>query len=133
MKSVFGHSEAVASGPDDIIDTSHLVDDEADEANSYADDGGDIRYLKPQGDRLVTVLDDVPGEVKKGKIIVIAEQKRPQFGTVVMAGADVKSGDLGTGARVCFGRYSGIEVELDGVTYNIIRETDVLATVENSE
>ncbi len=96
-----------------------------------AEDGGDISYLKPQDDRIVVILADVPGEVTKGKIIVMSEQKRPQFGTVLVAGPNVKSNDIVQGAVICFGRYSGVEVEYAGETYNIIRESDVLAVVGN--
>jgi chaperonin GroES len=34
-----------------------------------------------------------------------------------------------TGDKVLYGKYAGTEVELDGVKYLIMRQTDILATI----
>lgn len=127
MKHLFSGDEIAIEREDDRIEV--LVDTDGEEADTLMSDGGDIAILKPQDDRIVVMLDEVPGEVRKGKIIVVTETKRPQFGNVLEVGPNVKSKDIVQGARICFGRYSGVEVELAGETYNIIRETDVLAVV----
>ena len=90
--------------------------------------------IRPLHDRiLIQRLDE--GEQRVGGIIIPDTAKeKPQEGEVVAAGKgkirddgklvplDVKAGD-----RVLYGKYSGSEVTLDGETYVIVREEDVLA------
>ncbi len=71
-------------------------------------------------------------EVKKGSIIIPDTAKeKPQQGEVVAASKkldgsepDVKPGDI-----VLFGKYSGTEIEFDGVEYLIMDSTDILAII----
>lgn len=37
-----------------------------------------------------------------------------------------------TGDRILFGQYAGNEIEIDGETYLVIRESDILAIIENT-
>jgi chaperonin GroES len=72
-------------------------------------------------------------EVKKGSIIIPDTAKeKPQQGEVIAASkkidgkdADVKPGDI-----VLFGKYSGSEIEIDGVDFLIMDSTDILAIVK---
>lgn len=71
-------------------------------------------------------------EVKKGSIIIPDTAKeKPQQGEVIAASKkqdgsepDVKPGDI-----VLFGKYSGTEIELDGVEYLIMDSADILAII----
>ncbi len=90
--------------------------------------------IRPLQDRLL--LRQVEGEAKTAGGIIIPDtaKEKPQEGEVVAAGKgktndqgklvplDVKPGD-----RVLYAKYSGSEVTLDGETYVILREEDVLA------
>jgi len=90
--------------------------------------------IRPLQDRLL--LRQVEGEAKTAGGIIIPDsaKEKPQEGEVIAAGKgkmndqgklvplDVKPGD-----RVLYGKYSGNEVTLDGETYVILREEDVLA------
>ena len=90
--------------------------------------------LRPLHDRvLVQRSDDV--ENKVGKIFIPDSAKeKPQRGKVVAVGPGklLDSGVRGAlsvtvGDEVIFGKYGGSEVEIDGVEYKILRESDVLA------
>jgi chaperonin GroES len=97
-------------------------------------------HVTPLHDRiLVQQLDE--GEQQVGAIIVPDSAKeKPQRGTVIAAGKgrltdegervqlDVKAGDT-----ILFGKYSGQEIKLDGVTYLIMKEDDVLAAIEGAD
>src|SRR5258706_5829684 len=94
-------------------------------------------HVRPLHDRiLVQRLDE--GEQQIGGIIIPDSAKeKPQRGRVIAAGngkmtdegdrvtLDVKAGDT-----ILFGKYSGQEIKLDGVEYLIMKEDDVLATIE---
>jgi chaperonin GroES len=94
---------------------------------------------RPLHDRLVVRrLDD--GEQTVGGIIIPDSAKeKPQRGTVIAAGSgtirddgtrvplDVTPGDL-----ILFGKYAGQELTLDGEALLIMRESDVLAVVQNT-
>ena len=95
--------------------------------------------VRPLHDRiLVQRLDE--GEQHIGGIIIPDSAKeKPQRGTVMATGdgkltddgdrvkLDVKAGDT-----IFFGKYSGQEIKLDGVEYLIMKEDDVLATIEGA-
>ena len=95
--------------------------------------------VRPLHDRiLVQRLDE--GEQHIGGIIIPDSAKeKPQRGKVIAAGngkvtddgdrvkLDVKAGDT-----ILFGKYSGQEIKLDGVEYLIMKEDDVLATIEGA-
>ena len=92
--------------------------------------------IRPLQDRLL--LRQVEGEAKTAGGIIIPDsaKEKPQEGEVVAAGKG-KVGDNGKlvpldvkrGDRVLYGKYSGTEVTVDGETFVILREEDVLAVV----
>ncbi len=96
--------------------------------------------LIPLSDRVVVLLDETNGGIsKRGKVWTVQEEKKPMFGTVVDVGPgrtteagciSEMADEIKPGARICFGRYSGVEVEIGGETFHLIRETDVLAVVQ---
>ncbi len=89
--------------------------------------------IKPLADRVI--VKPAEKETMKGGIIIPDTAKeKPQQGTIVAVGPgsvsdsgervapEVKKGDT-----VLYGKYSGTEVNVDGVDYLILRESDVLA------
>jgi len=90
--------------------------------------------VRPLGDRvLVKPIEEK--EVKKGGIIIPDTAKeKPQEGEIVALGTGklddngkkieftVKKGD-----KVLVSKYGGTEIKLDGETYQILREDDILA------
>jgi chaperonin GroES len=92
--------------------------------------------VKPLGDRvLVQPIEEE--EVKKGGIIIPDTAKeKPQEGKVVALGTG-KVDDNGKkvdftvkeGNRVLISKYGGTEIKIDGDTYLIMREDDILGII----
>jgi len=92
--------------------------------------------IKPLADRLVVKPLETT-EKKQGSIIIPDTAKeKPMQGEVVAVGPG-KVGDNGQtiamelkkGDKILYGKYSGTEVQIDGVDYLIMRESDVLAVL----
>ena len=92
--------------------------------------------LKPLADRVVVILVEAEEKTKTGIILTAGAQEKPQIAEVIAVGPGglvdgkevkmiVKVGD-----RVITSKYSGTEVKCDGVEYNIVRQSDILAIVE---
>ena len=91
--------------------------------------------VNPLADRVVARPLEESEQMRGGLYIPDTAKEKPQQGEIVAAGPgrfeknervpmDVKVGD-----RVLYGKYSGTEVTLDGETYLILRESDILAIV----
>jgi chaperonin GroES len=89
--------------------------------------------MQPLGDRvLVHPLDEK--EVKKGGIIIPDSAKeKPQEGEVVALGTGKIDDDgkkiaftVKQGDKVLISKYGGTEVKIDGETYLIMHESDIL-------
>ena len=93
--------------------------------------------LKPLGDKVVIKMAEAEETTKSGIILAGAAKEKPQFAYVVEVGPGgmvdgkevvmtVKKGD-----KVITGKYAGTEVKLDGVEYSVVRQSDILAIVED--
>jgi chaperonin GroES len=94
--------------------------------------------IKPLGDRvLVEALETQ--EMKKGGIIIPDTAKeKPQEGKVIAIGTGKRDEDgkliafnVKKGDRILMPKYGGTEVKLDDKEYQIIREDDILAVLED--
>ncbi|MGP1537637.1 co-chaperone GroES [Bacteroides heparinolyticus] len=86
--------------------------------------------IKPLADRVL--VKPVAAEEKIGGIIIPDTAKeKPLKGEVLAVGNGTKDEDmiLKVGDVVLYGKYSGTEVDIDGETYLIMRQSDVLAVV----
>ena len=92
--------------------------------------------IKPLLDRVVVKAVEAEETTRGGIILAASAQEKPQIAEVVAVGPGgivegkeikmyVKVGD-----KVITGKYSGTEVKLDGVEYNIVRQSDILAIVK---
>ena len=92
--------------------------------------------IKPLSDRVVIKQVEAEETTKTGIILTAAAQEKPQIAEVVAVGPGgivdgkevvmtVKVGD-----KVITSKYAGTEVKCDGVEYNIVRQSDILAIVE---
>lgn len=92
--------------------------------------------LKPLADRVVVKLTEAEEKTKSGLILTAASQEKPQVAEVVAVGpGGIVDGNevkmiVQVGDRVITSKYSGTEVKCDGVEYNIVRQSDILAIVE---
>lgn len=92
--------------------------------------------LEPFGDRLVIKPVEESDRTLGGLYKPDVARDKPQQGDVIAAGPGrlTESGELvpmrvRVGDRVLYGKYSGTEIDVDGVPHLVIRETDVLARV----
>ena len=92
--------------------------------------------VKPLGDRvLVQPIEET--EVKKGGIIIPDTAKeKPQEGKVVALGTGKRDEDGKTipfvvkaGDKVLISKYGGTEIKVDGESYLIMREDDILGII----
>lgn len=92
--------------------------------------------IKPLGDRVLVKMVEAETTTKSGIILNTGSQEKPQIAEVVAVGPggmidgekiemQVKVGD-----KVITGKYSGTEVKYQGEDYIIVRQSDVLAVVE---
>ena len=87
--------------------------------------------IKPLGDRVLVL--PAPAEEKVGSIIIPDTAKeKPLHGKVVATGNGTKDEEmfLKEGDEVLYGKYSGTELEYEGTKYLMMRQSDVLAVVE---
>jgi chaperonin GroES len=96
--------------------------------------------FRPLHDRVVIERIDAEAKTAGGIIIPDTAQEKPQQGEVIAVGpggrdesgklipVDVKVGD-----RILFGKWSGTEVKIDGVEYLIMKESDIMGVLVETE
>ena len=84
-----------------------------------------MRYYERIG-----LIPPVP-RTKSGLIIPDTAQEKPLQGEVVAVGHGTKDEEmvLKVGDTVLYGKYSGTEIEYEGVKYLMMRQSDVLAVL----
>ena len=95
--------------------------------------------FKPLHDRVLVRRVESDEKTKGGLIIPDSAKEKPQEGLVVAVGAgardedgdriamDVKEGD-----RILFGKWSGTEITIDGEELLIMKESDILGTIDDA-
>jgi len=95
--------------------------------------------LKPLGDRVIVEPIEKDEETFAGGALVLPEtaREKPQQGTIIAAGpgkTDDKGQripmDVAEGQRVLYAKYGGTEIKIDGRKLLILKESDILAIVE---
>lgn len=90
--------------------------------------------IRPLGERVI--VKPSPSEEKTAGGLYIPEtaKEKPQKGEVIAVGPGRKADDgqrlpmeVKVGDKVLYGKYSGTEMKVDGKTYLIIKESDILA------
>ena len=89
--------------------------------------------IRPLDDRVLLQVLDAEETTAGGIVLPDSAREKPQQGKVTAVGEgkrldggkrakpDVKKGDI-----VLFGKYSGTDVNVDGVEYKIVRESEIL-------
>lgn len=92
--------------------------------------------LKPLEDRVVVKPKEAEAVTTGGIVLPESAKEKPLMGDVIAVGdgklldsgargeMSVKKGDV-----VLYGKYGGSEVEVDGVEYKILRESELLGIV----
>ena len=92
--------------------------------------------VKPLGDRVVIKNLETEETSKGGILLTSAAKEKPQMAEVldVGPGGSVDGKDIvmhvKPGQKVIYSKYAGTEVKLDGQEFIIVRQSDILATVE---
>ena len=92
--------------------------------------------LYPLQDRVVVKLVEAEETTKSGIILAGTAKEKPQVAVVTAVGpGGVVDGkevtmQVKVGDKVLISKYTGTEVKLDGEEYTIVRQSDILATVE---
>ena len=93
--------------------------------------------IKPLADRVVIKMVEAEETTKSGIILTGSAKEKPQIAEVVAVGPggvvdgkEIKM-ELSVGDKVLMSKYAGTEVKLDGIEYTILRQSDVLAKIED--
>lgn len=92
--------------------------------------------LKPLSDRVVVKMVELEETTKSGIILPGTAQEKPQVAEVVAVGPGMtKDGVLvpmtvKVGDKVITSKYAGTEVKLGSTEYVIVRQDDILATID---
>lgn len=93
--------------------------------------------IKPLSDRVVIKMIEAEETTKSGIILSAGSKEKPQIAEVISVGPggivdgekvemQVKKGD-----KVITSKYSGTEVKYEGEEYIIVKQSDILAIVED--
>ena len=92
--------------------------------------------VKPLGDRVVIKNVEAEETTKGGLILTSAAKEKPQMAEILAVGPgglvdgkEVKM-QVKVGQKVIYSKYAGTEVKIDGEELIIVRQSDILATVE---
>ncbi len=93
--------------------------------------------IKPLADRVVVKKVEAEETTKSGIILTASAKEKPQVAEVIAVGPggmvdgkEVKM-TVCVGAKVILSKYAGTEVKCDGEEYIIVRESEILACVED--
>lgn len=94
--------------------------------------------IKPLGDRLVVEPLEQEERTAVGIVLPETAKEKPQKGTVLAVGPGARDEqgrriamDTQVGDTVLFAKYAGTEIKLDGKKLLILKESDILAIVED--
>ena len=93
--------------------------------------------LVPLGDKVVLKQSEVEETTKSGIILTASAKEKPQYADVIAVGPggnvdgkevtmQVKVGD-----RVIYSKYAGTEVKLGDDEYIVVKQSDIVAIVED--
>lgn len=93
--------------------------------------------IKPVADRVLIQTVEAEETTESGILLAAAAQEKPQIAEVVAVGpGGVVDGNdvemyLKVGDKVIVGKYTGTQVKVGNEEYTIVRQSDVLAIVED--
>lgn len=87
--------------------------------------------VKPLADRVLVKPAAAEEKTVGGIIIPDSAKEKPLKGEVIAVGNGTKDEEmvLKAGDQVLYGKYAGTEIEVEGDTYLIMRQSDILATL----
>lgn len=96
------------------------------------------KKLKPLGDRLVVKPNEQEEMTASGLVLPETAKEKPQQGTILAIGPGRRDDDgkriemdVAVDDVVLYAKYAGTEIKIDGEKLLILKESDVLAILEN--
>ena len=85
--------------------------------------------IRPLADRVLIEPKEAETKTASGIYIPDTAKEKPQQGAVLAAGPGKKEEpmEVKVGDTVLYGKYAGTEVTVDGKTYLIVKQSDILA------
>ena len=87
--------------------------------------------FKPLADRVLVEPATAEEKTTSGIIIPDTAKEKPQKGKIIAVGNGTKENKITVkvGDQVLYGKYSGTELNINGVDYLIMKESDIFGTV----
>ncbi len=96
--------------------------------------------FRPLHDRVLVRRIEEEEKTKGGIIIPDTAKEKPQQGEVVAVGPGARTEDgklipmdVKVGDKILFGKWAGTEVKIEGEEYLILKESDILGVLEETE
>lgn len=93
--------------------------------------------IKPLDDRVLVKSTEAEEKTASGIYLPEGAKEKPQTGKIVAAGPGKLNDDgsrskltVKKGDTVLYGKYAGTEIDVDGVTHMIMRESELLGVME---
>ncbi|MEL7088962.1 MAG: co-chaperone GroES [Planctomycetota bacterium] len=93
--------------------------------------------IKPLDDRILLKPQEAETQTASGIYLPEGAQEKPQHGKIVAAGPGKLNDDgsrtklvVKKGDTVLYGKYAGTEIDIDGTTHMIMRESELLGVME---
>ncbi len=94
--------------------------------------------VRPLGDKLLVKRDEAQTKTDSGIFLPETAKDKPKQGKIVALGSGILNKETGKympfsvkkGDTVLFTTYSGTEIKIDGETYLIMTEEDVLGVID---
>lgn len=87
--------------------------------------------FKPLADRVLVEPATAEEKTASGIIIPDTAKEKPQKGKIIAIGNGTKENKITVkvGDQVLYGKYSGTELNINGVDYLIMKESDIFGTI----
>ena len=88
--------------------------------------------IKPLADRVLILPQPAEEKTIGGIIIPDTAKEKPLQGKVVAVGNGTKDEEMviAVGDQVLYGKYAGTEINVEGTTYLILKQSEILAVIE---
>lgn len=83
--------------------------------------------IRPLADYVVAQAEEAASKTASGLYLPGGAQEKPSVATVVAVSSHVQQ--IKVGDKIIYKSYSNTDVKIDGTTYILVREEDVMATV----
>ena len=94
--------------------------------------------IKPLSDNVVVKMTEAEDTTKSGIVLTAAAKEKPQIAEVIEVGPGKVTDDGKTipmtvkvGQKVLMSKYAGSEFKLAGVEYIVLKQSDILAVIED--